>query len=274
MNKKPIAISIVVALVLFIGALAFKTTNGSDELILYGNIDQRYVDLGFRVFGKLESVNFEEGDRVKAGDLLAVLDNSPYVEMVAEREARVNALKENLSYASLQLEHRAPLVQRKSVSEEDYQQVYYTKKSYESTLKEAEAALENARIQLNDTQLKAPANGMIFTRVREPGTILGAGQPVYSLMLDDKVWVRTYISEPELGRVALGMKAEITTDTPESPIYTGHVGFISPISEFTPKNVETPDLRTNLVYQMRVYIDNPDSGLKQGMPVTVQLIEE
>ena len=70
------------------------------------------------------------------------------------------------------------------------------------------------------------------------------------------------------------MKAEIHTDTKDNPVYKGHIGFISPIAEFTPKNVETPDLRTNLVYQVRIYIDNPDKGLRQGIPVTVKLLKK
>jgi HlyD family secretion protein len=67
------------------------------------------------------------------------------------------------------------------------------------------------------------------------------------------------------------MPAEVHTDTPENPVYQGRIGFISPIAEFTPKSVESPDLRTDLVYQLRVVIDNPDRGLRQGMPVTVIL---
>jgi HlyD family secretion protein len=108
--------------------------------------------------------------------------------------------------------------------------------------------------------------------VLEPGSIAGVGQTVVTLSLSDPVWVRAYISETGLGTIAPGMKAEIYTDSqPEQP-YLGHIGFISPKAEFTPKNIETPDLRTRLVFRFRVLVDNPDNYLRQGMPVTVKLL--
>jgi HlyD family secretion protein len=94
---------------------------------------------------------------------------------------------------------------------------------------------------------------------------------VATLSLNDPVWIRAYVPEPDLGKIWPGMPAEIFTDTrPEHP-YKGQVGFISPEAEFTPKNVETPRLRTDLVFRLRVVADNPDEGLRQGMPVTVKL---
>lgn len=273
-NKKPLLLAALL-LILVIGATAsyiyWDRTHPSNVLTLYGNIDIRQVDLGFRVFGKLKSVNFEEGDPVHKGDLLAELDDAPYVQSLKESEARVASLKQNLSYAKAQLKRRSSLVQGRSVSKEDYQQSYYNKRTLKDNLKEAEASLENSRIRLEDTKLFAPSDGVIYTRIREPGTILNTGEPVFSVAVSAPIWARTYISEPDLGKICPGMPAKIYTDTPENPVYCGHIGFISPIAEFTPKNVETPDLRTNLVYQLRVIIDSPPQGLRQGMPVTVKL---
>jgi HlyD family secretion protein len=81
--------------------------------------------------------------------------------------------------------------------------------------------------------------------------------------------VRAYVDEPDLGRVHPGMIATVATDTGNAKTYRGRVGFISPVAEFTPKSVETPELRTDLVYRLRVIVDEPDDGLRQGMPVTV-----
>jgi HlyD family secretion protein len=97
---------------------------------------------------------------------------------------------------------------------------------------------------------------------------------VYTIALTDHVWVRTYVSETNLGRVYPGMKADITSDSFPNRHHSGWVGFISPTAEFTPKPVETPDLRTSLVYRLKVYVDNPDHTLRQGMPVTVALLED
>jgi len=140
-------------------------------------------------------------------------------------------------------------------------------------LDRARAELDLARYRLSRTELKAPTDGVILTRIREPGAVVLPNTPVYSLAVTNPVWARTYVDEPSLGWVYPGMKAEITADSLPDKVYHGWVGFVSPTAEFTPKTVETPGLRTDLVYRLRVYVDNPDKGLRQGMPVTVHLVE-
>ena len=93
---------------------------------------------------------------------------------------------------------------------------------------------------------------------------------MYTLSLRDPVYIRAYLSEPQLGRVVPGASVRIRTDS-SSRVYRGHVGFISPRAEFTPKSVETTDLRTDLVYRLRIVVEDDDEGLRQGMPVTVEV---
>ena len=131
------------------------------------------------------------------------------------------------------------------------------------------AALSLAQRRLADATLIAPTDGIILTRVREPGTVVAPGETVYTLTLTSPVWVRTYVDEPDLGRIYPGMSAEVRTDS--GGVYRGQVGFISPRAEFTPKTVETRELRSSLVYRLRVIVTDPDNGLRQGMPVTVVL---
>jgi len=138
-------------------------------------------------------------------------------------------------------------------------------------LARAEAALASAKLHVEDTVLKAPSDGVILTRAEEPGAVLQAGATVLTLSLTRPVWVRAYVSEPDLGRLHPGMKVEIRTDSRPGKPYSGQIGYISPRAEFTPKNVETPELRTSLVYRFRVVVDNPDEDLRQGMPVTVRV---
>lgn len=92
---------------------------------------------------------------------------------------------------------------------------------------------------------------------------------VYTLALTDPMWVRAYVDEPELGKLQMGMAAEIQTDSYPGKVYQGWIGYISPTAEFTPKTVETTELRTKLVYQVRVYICDSENQLRQGMPTTV-----
>ncbi|MEX0643767.1 MAG: HlyD family efflux transporter periplasmic adaptor subunit, partial [Parvularculaceae bacterium] len=142
-------------------------------------------------------------------------------------------------------------------------------KAAQAALSAEKAALSLAQRRLSDTDLVAPNDGVILTRVREPGAVVGPGQPIYTLSLTSPVWVRTYVAEPDLGNIRPGAAAVVRTDSGDQ--YDGQIGFISPTAEFTPKSVETKELRTSLVYRVRVIIDNPDDGLRQGMPVTVTL---
>ncbi len=100
--------------------------------------------------------------------------------------------------------------------------------------------------------------------------MLGTGTPVYSLSLRNPLYVRAYVDEPHLGKLAPGTAVTIHTDS-SAKVYEGQIGFISPRAEFTPKSVETTELRTDLVYRLRIVVTNADEGLRQGMPVTVDV---
>lgn len=135
----------------------------------------------------------------------------------------------------------------------------------------ARADFDLAQRRLAYTKLKANTTGTVMTRIVEPGDVVMANSPIYSVALDRPLWVRTYLPEPQLGRVHPGQKATVGSDSWPNLTFDGRVGFISPIAEFTPKSVETGQVRTSLVYRMRVYINAPDNRLRQGMPVTVRL---
>lgn len=141
----------------------------------------------------------------------------------------------------------------------------------EAELKAAEAALQLARQNLAHTELHAPADGIIRTRILEPGDMASPLKPALTLAFANPVWVRAYLPETRLGKVKPGMKASITSDSYPGKSYPGWVGYISPTAEFTPKNVETPELRTRLVYQIRVFACNPQEELRLGMPATVNI---
>lgn len=133
------------------------------------------------------------------------------------------------------------------------------------------AALQQALIHLNDAELKAPQDGIVLTRAREAGAIVDTGQTVYTLSLVNPVWLRVYVDEPRLGRIRPGMRVEAETDAAPGRRFAGHVGYIAPAAEFTPKNVETYEVRTSLVYRIRVQVEDPDNIMRQGMPVRVFL---
>jgi HlyD family secretion protein len=140
----------------------------------------------------------------------------------------------------------------------------------QARLAAAQAARAQAATALADTVLLAPGTGTIIARVREPGSMVVSQSPVYSLSLDAPVYVRAYVGEPDLGRIAPGMRVRVRSDSSDKT-YQGQIGFISPRAEFTPKTVETTDLRTDLVYRLRIVVTNADAALRQGMPVTIEV---
>lgn len=138
-----------------------------------------------------------------------------------------------------------------------------------ASLEQAQGQLAQAQLDLHDTTLVAPANGTLMTRAVEPGSMLNAGSTVLTLSLTRPVWVRAYINEASLGEARPGREVLLYTDGRADKPYHGKIGFVSPTAEFTPKTVETPDLRTDLVYRLRIIVNDADEALRQGMPVTV-----
>jgi HlyD family secretion protein len=290
---------------------------------LYGNVDIRQVQLGFRVGGRIATMNVDEGDRVEAGQILASLDAQPYQDAVRAAEAQVASQVATL--AKLEVGPRkAEIAQARAVVAERMADLENAKQALErarqlrpsgaiseagldqrqaekdmaaarvdsarealrlledgtraediaagrASLQAAQANLSAAHTSLQDAQLRSPAAGVVLSRVREPGAIVSPSDTAFVLSLDHPIWVRTYIGEPDLGRIHPGMEVEVVTDTAPDRPYRGRIGFISPVAEFTPKSVETPELRTDLVYRLRIVVEAADQSLRQGMPVTVRL---
>jgi HlyD family secretion protein len=134
---------------------------------------------------------------------------------------------------------------------------------------EAQAAL--LRQQLADSQLIAPVDAVVRTRVMEPGEMASPQKTVFALAITDPKWVRVYVSEPDLGKVRSGMAASVVVDSFPKRRFEGWIGFISPVAEFTPKSVQTEELRTSLVYEVRVFVKDPADELRLGMPASVHV---
>lgn len=293
------------------------------ELTLYGNVDIREVNLGFRVGGKIKEVIKEEGDEVKPGEIVARLDSEPYrhdadqfAGQLAAAQAKLEQMKagyrkEEIEQSRANVEEQKAAVcnaerifarqkelwQRAVTSQQEYddaaanldvarakllslaanlalQESGYRREEIEQARGDFEAStasLAAAKVRLEDTVLRAPSAGMVITRALEPGAVVSTGATVLTVSLFEPVWVRAYVAGPELAWVAPGTPALLYTDAQPGRAYEGQVGFVSPRAEFTPKSVETPDLRTGLVYQIRVVVTRPDSRLRQGMPVTVKI---
>ncbi len=229
--------------------------------------------------------------------ILAALLAGSRPEQIAQAKAQMDALAAVYQndaanynrYATL-APHGAATIQQR----DDAQAVYLNaKNNYEAArqayilavkgpraedIAAAQAAYDAAKAsaaltaqEYNDTKLYAPTDGIIEERVQEPGDMTSPSAPVYVIALTNPLWVRAYVPESELGRVQLGMAASISTDSYPGKTYRGWIGYISPTAQFTPKTVETPDLRAQLVYQLRIYACDPKGQLQLGMPATVTI---
>ncbi|HEB80638.1 MAG TPA: HlyD family efflux transporter periplasmic adaptor subunit [Chromatiales bacterium] len=308
------------------GAWWWRTDHGgasADRLILYGNVDIRQVEVAFNDSERIVAMEVHEGDRVRAGQLLARLDTRRLKAAADEARARaaaqhqvvarllagsrpeeirkaradVAAAKAEAYNAALNERRRRDLARRKLVPQADADDATATAEAARARLDAAgetlklvlagprkediaaakamlqadEAVLALAERRLADARLEAPADGIIQNRLLEPGDMASPQRPAYTLALTNPVWVRAYVPEPDLGRIREGMRAWITTDSYPGRRYAGWVGYISPTAEFTPKSVETSQVRTRLVYQVRVYACNPQGELRLGMPATVEI---
>lgn len=327
-SKKKRFVPVLVVLLLGGAAAAYFSLMPSASVappVYYGNVDIRDVALAFRVPGRLDEVKKSEGDRVEAGEVVAVLERDPFeLQLMQARAAadvaaaqvksvEAGARREDISQA------RAVLAERQAASDRAQDSFERTKRleasgalpaqalidaragalQAQSAARAAQAALSKlvngarsedllvahsqatqaqaavaiAALNLADTELRAKTAGVVVTRAVEPGAMVQAGSPALVVAFEDPVWIRAYAAGKDLAALAPGTHVLVASDARPDKPYRGQVGYVSPQAEFTPKNVETEELRSSLVYRFRVVIKDHDRGLRQGMPVTVRLAD-
>lgn len=277
MKKKAAVITLLLLIICAVAGFWYiKQNRLNNELTLYGNIEIRQVDLSFQVAGRIEKMLKEEGDTVKAGELLAVMDDKDYRSNLEKAEADVEKTLAIKSDAESKFERNAPLVNDNTISKQDYDTLLNNKNRSKADYDAAVAQKNFAKNQLDYTKIYAPEEGIVMIRIQEPGANVSKGQSVYTMAKIKPVWVRAYVNETDLGNIKYGQSVRVYTDTTNPKTgkkreYTGQVGYISPVAEFTPKTVQSTDIRTNLVYRIRVYIYDIDEYLRQGMPVTIKV---
>ena len=310
--------------------------NGHEvELTLYGNVDDREVNLVYIVPEIVREVLVEEGAVVKKGQLLGSLEtvriensvkaakasveaakasveaaqalydkakNGPRKEEIEMARAAVEEVKAKIPAAQNYFNRQSSLSRANAVSVQNAENAEALHMLLKAQLKNAEenllmlltgtrkediataaAQLSQAKAQLSqaeaqyaiqlqmlaDTRLYAPRDGIIRSRILEPGEMANSQTTALILSVISPKWIRVYMPETLLNKVRQGDKAKIYFDSMPGKPFDGWVGYISPNAEFTPKNVETPELRTALVYEFRVYVNDPENYLKLGTPATV-----
>lgn len=323
-NKKKLVLALIAILIVGLAVWVIKGFNQDDgSLKLYGSIDMRTVDLAFEESGRVEAVLVKEGASVKAGDVLAKLDDTRYriardraqaqvqvadsqltlllagsrLEEIEAGKARLRAAKANRvlsekicarekqmgNASSQQARDQACYAAAANRAAEDEAQkvldLLLAGTRIEeidvarATLNEAKVALADTERALNNCVLRAPSDAVVRSRLKEAGDMVGASAPIFELALMQPLWARVYIDESNLGQIAMGQSVEVTVDSFPNEHFSATVGFISSVAEFTPKTVQTEALRTHLVYEVRLTVDDPENRLRLGMPVTARLID-
>lgn len=290
---------------------------------LSGNIEATDAQVSFKVAGRVVERSVDEGQTVKAGQLVARLDDSEIRQEVARMEAQVAASRAQLeelttgfrpeevaqaqaaaeaaeaesARAAADLVRQQALYDRDVISRREFdvsksaadsaaarmrqarENLTLFRKGYRSekvdaaraALRQTEAALELARIRLAETHLVSPLDGVVLSKAVEAGEFVSPGTAVVTVSDLSKVWLRAYVEEGDLGRVKLGQKVQVRTDSFPGKVYAGRVSYLSPEAEFTPKTVQTQKERVRLVYRVKVDLDNPDHELKPGMPADAEI---
>lgn len=326
-NKSLAAIAVILfGVALFLGGKALGWWGDGDsnsELKLYGNVEIREVQMGFRVGGRLAGLLVDEGDTVAAGQVLARLDTRPLQDRLAGANARlaaadagvardvagsrpqqVSEARAALANAEAALiearrlhDRRRVLLDRGFVSRAEFQTSEAGQAAASARVDAARATLSmiaegprredraanlaaraavmaergSVETDIADAVLRAAEAGQVLTRAKEQGAIVQPGETVLTMALTQPVRVRAYVAEPDLPKVRPGMAASVAVDG-SSKIYRARIGFISPVAEFTPRTVQTEELRADLVYRLRLTVDDPEGELRQGQPVTVTVV--
>ena len=327
-GKSLLAGLLVLAVAVGLGLLWYVKHPGKtrDQIVLYGNVDLRQVELAFNNSERIAEVLVQEGDRVTRGQVLARLDSSRLEaqsataegEMQAQQavvqrlhhgsrpeeiaQARANVASAQADQVNAQQQWRrmtalTALTTGRAVSQQDLDNAKAALDSAQARLVVAQRSLDLSMLgprkediaqgeallradqghveflhrQLADAQLVSPCDAVVRSRLLEPGEMASPQRPVFNLAITHPKWVRAYVSESDLGRIHMGMKASVSADGFPGRALSGWVGFISSLAEFTPKSVQTEELRTSLVYEVRIFVEDPQDEMRLGMPATVRL---
>jgi HlyD family secretion protein len=387
--KKRIPIILVLAAAAGFAWWWFRVHGATDpnRIFVSGNLELTQVDISFKMAGRMVERKYTEGDAVKKGDLIAVLDpviyrhqqvrdeasvasaESNYKQLqtavayqkatlesdiaareadlnqataklevllngsrkqdIQQAEAGVNDAKAQVELARLDWERAQKLFKNEDISKQQFDQSRQKLESAQAMLHQAEeklslvkegprqediaaaraqvaqakaavATAEANRLelkrkeealaggldeirrsqaqvgisqsQLADTEVYAPIDGVVMVKSAEPGEVLAAGTTVVTIGDLEHPWLRAYINETDLGRVKLGQKAKLTTDSFPGKVYWGKITFISPEAEFTPKQIQTKEERVKLVYRIKIEVDNASRELKNNMPVDAEIV--
>jgi HlyD family secretion protein len=278
--------------------------NNGKEITSSGVIEGTDVNIGVEVSGHVEDIRVEEGSRVKRGDTLALIDDTEYQIQLREAAANMGSFDAayklavegprredivqadaNYKIAEADYNRMKELLQSQTITQKQYDDVYGRYVSSQQTMEKlhrgsrpeeiiearqkrdyAAAQVDLLKKKIRDCSILAPSGGVLTLKGIEVGELVTAGMNILRLTYLDTVKLMIYVNEMDVGRIRLGDKARVSIDGQKGKTFTGTVVYISPAAEFTPKNVQTQEERTKLVFGVKIEVNNTEGLLKPGLP--------
>ena len=282
--------------------LAGCSGNSSDKIDASGTIEGTDVNIGSEVSGRVREVRVEEGTKVSQGDTLVLIDDTDYqiqlrqamahqeatesqYRVAAEGSRKEDILQAEAAYKSADkdFQRMKELLASQTVTQKQYDDAearfISAQQTYDKLVHglrpeeiatararrdQAAAQTDQLRKKVRDCHVLAPSNGTVTLKAVEPGELVAPGSNLLRITYLDKLKLTIYVNEEQVSKIGLGQKATVITDAGAK--FNGKVIYKSPVAEFTPKNVQTREERTKLVFGVKILIDNPEGKLSPGIP--------
>lgn len=276
----PIIIILVIGIAIY---FVWKNTTAKaslNEIGGSGTIEVTEVDISSKISGRIDEIKFDEGQSVKKDDLLVALAHDELNAQLKQANANLSAVRDQLAQTEAQFKNSKENYKR---AQELFKSGSYSKQQFDTAetqykiassqrsgssqmLNQAKAQVDYIQTQISNAYLKAPISGVVLQKNAEVGEIISPGSAILTLGDLSKPWIKIYVSTLQMGKIKLNQDAEIKVDAFPNKIYKGRITNISSEAEFTPKNIQTKDERTRLVYAVKISLDNVNEELKPGMP--------
>jgi len=284
-GRFPLVAVAVIILALIVALIVSQRSGRRSDRELSGTIEAYEVQVASKVTARVLAVRCEEGQAVRTGDTLLVLDETDYRNAVLAAQAQLRAAEANLSammsraaLADSSLARLRRLFAAGNLTRQEIDRTETDARAANDALAAARTAVDAAQAQANivetrlaDCTITAPIAGTVSAVAFRVGeTVLAGSVPVTIIDLD-QTWLTVYLSERLLGRVRLGDTCRVRVDAYPKEDFRGTLTFIADRAEFTPKDIQTKEERINQVYRMKITLPNPDRILKPGMPADAWL---
>ncbi|MDD4899348.1 MAG: efflux RND transporter periplasmic adaptor subunit [Candidatus Omnitrophica bacterium] len=275
--KKKVKLLAVILLLAVSAALAaafiiYNNSRNHKAIKVSGTIEGDDVRISFRVDGQITDLLTDEGMVIKKDDIVARLNKDELSKIQAQADAALKLAQYQYKLDYDDYQRAENLLKAGAISVQQRDAAKTKAETDKANIDQLRASLELANTKLGWTDLASPLNGYVLVKSALPGEVVQSGAPVFTAIDLNNIWVTAYVNETDLGKVKLGQKAYVETDSYKGKKYDGWVSFLSDQAEFTPKYIQTTEERVKYVYRVKVRVDNSSLELKPGMPADAYII--